>query len=195
MTVDALAEKIGLLLSQGNLASSRLTARDRTRLQSLFETGVLTVERSGAGKNGGRHKPGSTCCVCAALLSFRPARERGRTCTEEQGRRRIAGFEEGPRNRTAHGVAARFMPVQRCCRSRAGPNWQVSLPCVSMADRGGFPGAWPWWKIWRSSGISKSLPQAPSWPSMRKDGWQAGSSGLAFLSGHGADPDHPLRGL
>jgi len=50
MAVDALAEKIGLLRSQGSLASSRLTDRDRTRLQSLFETGVLMEERSGAGK-------------------------------------------------------------------------------------------------------------------------------------------------
>lgn len=50
MAVDALAQKIGLLRSQGNLASSRLTDRDRTRLQSLFETGVLIEERSGAGK-------------------------------------------------------------------------------------------------------------------------------------------------
>jgi len=50
MAVDALAEKIGLLRSQGNLAASRLTDRDRTRLRSLFETGVLMEERSGAGK-------------------------------------------------------------------------------------------------------------------------------------------------
>ncbi|MCK9264319.1 MAG: DUF2220 family protein [Desulfobulbaceae bacterium] len=50
MAVDALAEKIGLLRSQGNLASSRLTDRDRIRLRSLFDTGVLMEERSGAGK-------------------------------------------------------------------------------------------------------------------------------------------------
>lgn len=50
MAVDALAEKIRLLRLQGNLASSRLTDRDRTRLQSLFEAGVLIEERSGAGK-------------------------------------------------------------------------------------------------------------------------------------------------
>lgn len=50
MAVDALAEKIGLLRSQGYLASSRLTDRDRRRLQSLFDTGVLIEERSGAGK-------------------------------------------------------------------------------------------------------------------------------------------------
>lgn len=50
MAVDALAEKLLLLELQGSLAASRLTARDRSRLQSLFETGVLTVERSGAGK-------------------------------------------------------------------------------------------------------------------------------------------------
>jgi hypothetical protein len=50
MAVDALAEKLLLLELQGSLAASRLTARDRIRLQSLFETGVLTVERSGAGK-------------------------------------------------------------------------------------------------------------------------------------------------
>ncbi|MGB3221861.1 MAG: Wadjet anti-phage system protein JetD domain-containing protein [Desulforhopalus sp.] len=50
MAVDALAEKLLLLELQGSLAASRLTARDRRRLQSLFETGVLTVERSGAGK-------------------------------------------------------------------------------------------------------------------------------------------------
>lgn len=50
MAVDALAEKIRLLRLQGNLASSRLTDRDRHRLQSLFETGVLIEERSRAGK-------------------------------------------------------------------------------------------------------------------------------------------------
>lgn len=50
MAVDALAAKLFLLVSQGSLAASRLTDRDCSRLQSLFETGVLTVERSGAGK-------------------------------------------------------------------------------------------------------------------------------------------------
>ncbi|MBU0960259.1 MAG: hypothetical protein KKH60_01945 [Proteobacteria bacterium] len=50
MAVDALAQKLSLLLIQGTLASSRLTERDRSRLQSLFETGVLEVMRSGAGK-------------------------------------------------------------------------------------------------------------------------------------------------
>ena len=50
MTVDALAAKLLLLISQGSLAASRLTDRDSSRLQSLFETGVLRVERSGAGK-------------------------------------------------------------------------------------------------------------------------------------------------
>ncbi|MCF8055836.1 MAG: hypothetical protein K9K37_04245 [Desulfocapsa sp.] len=50
MAVDALAEKLFLLVTEGNLASSRLTDRDRSRLQSLFETEVLAVERSGAGK-------------------------------------------------------------------------------------------------------------------------------------------------
>ncbi len=50
MAVDALAAKLLLLVAQGSLASSRLTNRDRSRLQSLFDTGVLVVERSGAGK-------------------------------------------------------------------------------------------------------------------------------------------------
>ena len=50
MAVDALAHKLGLLLAEGSLASSRLTERDRTRLRSLFETGVLEVARSGSGK-------------------------------------------------------------------------------------------------------------------------------------------------
>ena len=50
MAVDALAQKLSLLLSGSNLPFSRLTGRDRNRLQSLFETGVLEVERSGAGK-------------------------------------------------------------------------------------------------------------------------------------------------
>jgi len=50
MAVDALAEKLLLLVTEGNLAWSRLTDRDRSRLQSLFETEVLAVERSGAGK-------------------------------------------------------------------------------------------------------------------------------------------------
>lgn len=58
MAVDALAEKLLLLELQGSLAASRLTARDRIRLQSLFETGVLTVERSGW-KEGGGEKPES----------------------------------------------------------------------------------------------------------------------------------------
>ena len=50
MAVDALAVKVGLLFEQGNFPSSRLTDRDRTRLQSLFDAGVLEMERSGAGK-------------------------------------------------------------------------------------------------------------------------------------------------
>jgi hypothetical protein len=50
MAVDALAQKLRQLLAEGNLASSRLTERDRSRLRSLFETGVLEVARSGAGK-------------------------------------------------------------------------------------------------------------------------------------------------
>jgi len=50
MAVDALADKLLLLVTQGSIAASRLTDRDRTRLQSLFETGVLMVEKSGAGK-------------------------------------------------------------------------------------------------------------------------------------------------
>jgi hypothetical protein len=50
MAVDALAEKLGLLLEQGTLAWSRLTDRERMRLQGLFDGGVLEVRRSGAGK-------------------------------------------------------------------------------------------------------------------------------------------------
>jgi len=50
MAVDALAEKLLLLVTTGNLAWSRLSDRDRSRLKSLFETEVLAVERSGAGK-------------------------------------------------------------------------------------------------------------------------------------------------
>ncbi len=50
MVVDALAAKLGLLLEKGNFPSSRLTHRDNIRLQSLFDAGVLEMERSGAGK-------------------------------------------------------------------------------------------------------------------------------------------------
>lgn len=50
MAVDALAEKLSLLLNQGYLAESRFTARDHSRLQSLFEAEVLQEARSGAGK-------------------------------------------------------------------------------------------------------------------------------------------------
>ena len=50
MTVSSLAEKLGQLLEQGSLPSSRLTQRDRNRLGSLFETGILEEVRSGAGK-------------------------------------------------------------------------------------------------------------------------------------------------
>lgn len=50
MAVDALADKLLLLVAEGSLAASRLTDRDRSRLQSLFETGVLATERNGAGK-------------------------------------------------------------------------------------------------------------------------------------------------
>ena len=50
MAVDALADKLLLLVAEGSLAASRLTDRDRTRLRSLFETGVLAMERGGAGK-------------------------------------------------------------------------------------------------------------------------------------------------
>jgi len=50
MAVDALAEKLGLLLEHGRLSYSRLTDRERIRLQSLFDSGVLETRRSGAGK-------------------------------------------------------------------------------------------------------------------------------------------------
>ena len=50
MAVDHLAGKLWQLLEQGHLPSSQLAERDRTRLQSLFETGVLQEKRSGAGK-------------------------------------------------------------------------------------------------------------------------------------------------
>lgn len=47
--VDALAEKLETLLLQGALPASRLSRGDRTRLQALFDAGVLQQERSGAG--------------------------------------------------------------------------------------------------------------------------------------------------
>lgn len=47
--VDALAEKLGVLLRQGALAASRLSRRDRSRLQALFDAEVLQEERAGAG--------------------------------------------------------------------------------------------------------------------------------------------------
>ena len=50
MTVSSLAEKLDQLLEQGSLPSSRLTQRDRKRMGSLFETGILEEVRSGAGK-------------------------------------------------------------------------------------------------------------------------------------------------
>jgi hypothetical protein len=50
MAVDAMAQKLKVLQSEGGLASSRLTAKDRIRLRSLYEAGVLEEIRSGAGK-------------------------------------------------------------------------------------------------------------------------------------------------
>lgn len=50
MAVDSLAEKLMLLQAQGYLAESRLSARDRSRLQSLYDAGVLQASRSGAGR-------------------------------------------------------------------------------------------------------------------------------------------------
>lgn len=50
MAIDALAEKLGLLLTQGTMPASRLSARDRVRLQGLFDAGVLVEEKSGAGR-------------------------------------------------------------------------------------------------------------------------------------------------
>lgn len=50
MAVDALAEKLELLLEQGKISCSRLTDRERIRLQSLFDSGVLETRRSGAGQ-------------------------------------------------------------------------------------------------------------------------------------------------
>ena len=47
--VDALAEKLETLLLQGALPASRLGRGDRTRLQALFDAGVLQQVRSGAG--------------------------------------------------------------------------------------------------------------------------------------------------
>jgi hypothetical protein len=48
-SVDALAEKLRILLLQGALAASRLSRRDRIRLQALFDAEVLHEERAGAG--------------------------------------------------------------------------------------------------------------------------------------------------
>lgn len=50
MAVDSLAEKLSLLLEKGYLAESRLSTRDRSRLQSLLDAGVLQAARSGAGR-------------------------------------------------------------------------------------------------------------------------------------------------
>ncbi len=50
MAIDALAEKLGLLLTQGAVPASRLSARDRARLQGMFDAGVLVEEKSGAGR-------------------------------------------------------------------------------------------------------------------------------------------------
>lgn len=50
MAVDSFAGKMGLLLAQGYLPASRLSARDRSRLQSLYDAGVLAISRSGAGR-------------------------------------------------------------------------------------------------------------------------------------------------
>jgi len=50
MAIDALAEKLGLLLTQGTVPASRLSARDRVRLQGMFDAGVLVEEKSGAGR-------------------------------------------------------------------------------------------------------------------------------------------------
>jgi len=50
MAVDALAAKLGILLSLGNLAASRLTGKEKNRLQGLFATGILREERSGGGR-------------------------------------------------------------------------------------------------------------------------------------------------
>lgn len=63
MAVDSLAEKLALLLEQGYLPESRLSARDRSRLQSLYDAGVLQVARSGAGRRIILHDVG-------ALASF-----------------------------------------------------------------------------------------------------------------------------
>lgn len=50
MAVDSLAEKLMLLQTQGYLAESRLSARDRSRLQSLYDAEVLLAEPSGGGR-------------------------------------------------------------------------------------------------------------------------------------------------
>jgi len=47
--VDSLAEKLQVLLQQGALPASRLSHRDRSRLQGLLHAGVLQEERAGAG--------------------------------------------------------------------------------------------------------------------------------------------------
>jgi hypothetical protein len=50
MAVDAFAEKLGLLLSQGSLAASRFSSSDRRRLETLFDSGILIEKRRGAGR-------------------------------------------------------------------------------------------------------------------------------------------------
>jgi len=96
MAVDALAEKLGLLVLQGNLASSRLPDRDCTRLRSLFETGVLGVERSGAGK---KVVVKNKEALAAFVLRSYPSGLQGRTETLPPRSRAVAELRDSKKAR------------------------------------------------------------------------------------------------
>ncbi len=116
MAVDALAEKLFMLVTAGNIAWSRLSDRDRSRLQSLFETEVLAVERSGAGK---KVVVKNLKALDAFVQRFYPSGLLGRSETLLPKSRAVAelqGFEEGSRNWSAYYVIAGRWQVSALCR-------------------------------------------------------------------------------
>nr|MBF0221336.1 hypothetical protein [Desulfobulbaceae bacterium] len=102
MAVDFLAEKLVLLQTQGFIAESRLGARDRTCLKSLFEAGVLQTARSGAGRRVVLHDAN-------ALKSFMsktyPSGPEGVTAKVSSRSQAIAELRDSKKARTTQPVA------------------------------------------------------------------------------------------
>jgi len=102
MALDSLAEKLSLLLEQGYLAESRLSARDRLRLQSLFDAGVLQAARSGAGRRIVLH---DTTALESFIKRTYPSGLEGMNLKVSPRSKAVAEFRDSKKDREAQPVA------------------------------------------------------------------------------------------